>query len=336
MQTTKEQEQLIHWSMLHEPGDGLARSIFEQRGIQALSDFSSGRAKNLWPELVGEEYQSEIADMIERIELRYNEAAVVAAIERGIRWNFRPVFESEAPELFLRLADLSPHHPYLLWVAGDLQPFMGPSAAVIGTRWPSERGLGSARELVRRLKMPIISGGAIGIDAAAHRAALELKIPTAAVMAGGLDRAYPQQNWELFHQIVKQGGAMISELHAGSAPTRWRFLQRNRLIAALSETCLVVEAGYRSGTLNTANHAKMLGREVFALVGAKDDPAARGCNAMVGSGLAKPLRLTAAAWTDGNLRSRVEDARRNGSKTVRDIARDSGVPMREVRQLIRS
>lgn len=335
MQTTKEQEQIIHWSMLHEPGDGLARQIFDLRSTKALEDFQTGRAKNLWPALVGDEYREAVADMIERIELRYNEQAVIAAVERGIRWNFRPVFESDTPGLFENLSDLAPHQPYLLWVAGDLQSFTGEMASIVGTRWPSDHGEENAAKLVRQLGLPVISGGAIGIDAAAHRAAIDNKLPTMAVMAGGLDRAYPQVNWELFHQIVQFGGAMISEMAASVAPTRWRFLQRNRLIAAASSATYVVEAGYKSGSLNTANHAKMLGREVFAMVGPKEFAPARGCNAMVSSGLARPYHLGGSVIQDQSLHLRIADARRNGSKTVRDIARDSGVPIRLVKASMR-
>lgn len=331
MQTTKEQEKIIHWSMLHEPGDGLARQIFDARGTGALEDFQKGRAKSLWPSLVGDEYQQAVFDMIERIELRFGDQRVTSAIERGIRWNFKPVFPDQHPRFFEKLDDLAPHQPYLLWVAGELQNFSEAAASVVGTRWPAKQGEENTAEIVRRLGLPIISGGAIGIDSAAHRAALQLGIPTAAVMAGGLDRAYPQVNWELFHSIVQSGGAMISELAAGVAPTRWRFLQRNRLIAAASDATYVIEAGYRSGSLNTANHARLIGREVFALVGPKDSSAARGCNAMVSSGIAQPLRLGKTKWVDGSLRKRIEDARRNGSKTVVEIARDSGVPIREVR-----
>lgn len=335
MQTTKEQEQIIHWSMLHEPGDGLARQIFDLRSTQALEDFETGRAQTLWPTLVGGEYREAVADMIERIELRYNKQAVVAAIERGIRWNFRPVFPGEAPGFFQKLEDLAPHQPYLLWVAGDLARFAGETASIVGTRWPSDQGGANAAKVVQQLRLPVISGGAIGIDSSAHRAALANKIPTMAVMAGGLDRAYPQVNWELFHQIVQSGGTMISEMAAGAAPTRWRFLQRNRLIAASSGATYVIEAGYKSGSLNTANHAKMLGREVFALIGPKEFAPARGCNAMVSSGLARPYRLGGTQIEDHSLKLRIADAKRNGSKTVREIARDSGVPIRLVQAAIR-
>ena len=332
MQTTKSQEQIILWSMLHEPGDALARELFDQRGTQLIEDFRSGKAQAIWCDLVPQEYAQEVADLIERIELRLPKIDVIAAIERGIRWNFRPLFPTEAPNLFGKLSDLHPHEPYLLWIAGDHKFLQGTTASVVGTRWPSAKGLANTEKLVAKLDTPIVSGGAIGIDAAAHRAAIAAGLPTAAVMAGGLDRAYPQVNWELFHQIVQSGGAMLSEMPPGTAPTRFRFLQRNRIIAALSPATFVVEAGYRSGTLNTANHAKLLGRDVYAIVGPQDFAPARGCNAMVASGLAMPLQLDAGErWTDKRKLQRIEDARRNGAKTDLDIARESGLSLREVR-----
>ena len=333
MQTTKEQEQIIHWSMLHEPGDAVAREVFNQRGTQALADFESGVAHELWPSLVGVEFAQAVADMLERIELRWSTAAVTRVVERGIRWGFRPVFAQDAPDLFEHLADLAPHDPYLLWVAGDISNLQG-AVSVVGTRSPSESGRENARSLVRQLHLPVISGGAVGIDSEAHRAALELGLPTAAVMAGGLDRAYPQSNWELFHNIVQSGGAMISEMAAGQAPTRWRFLQRNRLIAALGQATYVVEAGYRSGSVNTANHAKLLGRDVFALIAPVNSGAAKGCNSMVASGLATPLPVSGAKYLNPRVRQRVADAQRNGAKTVLEVARDSGVPVRQVRGII--
>lgn len=337
MQTTKEQEQTILWSMLHEPGDGLARALFDLRGVKLLEDFERGRAKKLWPELVPQEYRSGIADLIERIELRIDRTNPISAIERGIRWNFRPLFPTDAPRLFEKLDDLHPHQPFLLWIAGDHGFLHDLTVSVVGTRWPSPKGLENAAKLVQKLSLPIVSGGAIGIDAAAHQAAMDTGLPTAAVMAGGLDRAYPQVNWELFHKIVQQGGAMLSEMAPGSAPTRFRFLQRNRLIAALSPATFVVEAGYRSGTINTANHARLLGRDVYALVGPKESPAARGCNSMVASGLALPFQLqTATGWVDQRRLDRIEDARRNGAKTAVEIARDSGLPLREVRAALAS
>ena len=333
MQTTFEQEQLILWSLLHEPGDALARKIFDARGIQALEDFRSGEAKNLWPPLVTEEYASQIPELIERIQLRLPRRNVVAIIERGIRWNARPVFPEDAPGLFGKLADLSPHQPYLLWVAGDISFLEDECAAVVGTRKPSETGLTNTEKLVRKLRLPIISGGALGIDSRAHQTALKMGVKTAAFMAGGLDRAYPQSNWELFHSIVQGGGAMISEMACGTAPTSFRFLQRNRLIAAASSETYVVEAGFRSGSKNTAGHARQLGRGVYAVAGPIGSSAA-GCNALIASGLADPIWLGVQPIHPSQLKRRVDDAILNGAKTIEEIAIESGVSLRDVRGIL--
>ncbi len=336
MQTTYEQEQTVLWSLLHEPGDALAREIFDNRGIAALADFRSGKALQLWSSLVDQSKHLELTNLIERISLRLPHRNEIAAIERAIRWNARPVFESDAPNLFKKLRDLSPHQPYLLWVAGNIKFLEQASVAVVGTRKPSEAGIANAQALVRKLAKPVISGGAVGIDAAAHEEALRLGLPTAAFMAGGLDRAYPQSNWELFHRIVQSGGAMISELACSVAPTRFRFLQRNRLIAAAADSTYVVEAGFRSGSKNTAGHARILGRGVYALAGPKDFPPAAGCHHLINQGFADPIYLSSPENLDfENSRRRVEDAILNGARTPTEIARESGLSLQDVQRFRR-
>jgi DNA processing protein len=335
MQTTFEQEQLILWSLLHEPGDSVARAVFDARGIAAIQDFKAGVAEKLWPQLVPSEQIENIPDLIERIGLRLPVSHEIEVIERAIRWNARPVFEAEAPKLFARLKDLSPHHPYLLWVAGNIDFLEQDCVAVVGTRNPSDTGLENTRKLVHKIQLPIVSGGAKGIDAEAHKTALQLGLPTAAFMAGGLDRAYPQTNWELFHQIVQAGGAMISEMACTVAPTRFRFLQRNRLIAASATSTFVVEAGFRSGSKNTAGHARTLGRNTYALAGPKDFPPAAGCNQLINSGFADPVYLTGSVPSNLNLhRKRVEDALLNGAKSTIDVARESGLSIKQVQRFM--
>ena len=129
--------------------------------------------------------------------------------------------------------------------------------SIVGTRNPSGTGLSNAKRLVAELSSPVISGGAVGIDAEAHKSAMVSGLKTAAFMEGGVDKVYPHANWELFHEMVQAGGALISEVSPGTTPSRFRFLQRNRLIAAASNATFIVEAGYRSGTRNTANHARL-------------------------------------------------------------------------------
>jgi DNA processing protein len=338
MHLDENQHHTIQWSMLHEPGDALAHKIFELQGPSVIEDYRSGRAKRLWSELIqlhAPEYLIKLPDLLERIKLRIDYAHPPQAIERGIRWGAHPVFPAQLPRLWMRFSDLENHSPYLLWVAGEPQVLEQELISVVGTRSPSERGLKNTAKLVSSLATGIVSGGAKGIDAAAHKTALDLGLPTVAFMAGGIDRAYPMENWELFHQMVRTGGALASELQPGSSPSRFRFLQRNRLIAAAGSFTVVVEAGYRSGSKNTANHARSLGRDVYAISGSWSDKSAQGCNAMIREGLAQP-------WTFGDLvepsldQKRVLDAIREGAKEPAEIARESGMGISQVIRELRS
>jgi DNA processing protein len=318
--------------MLHEPGDALAHKVFEIRGVEALDDFRSGRARVLWHELIelhAPEYLAKVPELIERISLRLPHLDVPAAIERGIRWGARPVLSKQLPKTFARFQDLESHSPYLLWVAGEIEALELELVGVVGTRNPSENGIRNANKVVSQIRQGIVSGGARGIDATSHRAALDLKLPTVAFMAGGLDRAYPMENWDLFHQIVRSGGALVSELSPGSSHSRFRFLQRNRLIAALSDYLVVVEAGFRSGSKNTANHARSLGRDVYAVAGSWSDAGPQGCNAMIKEGLAQPWSFSAAVEPTLD-QKRVLDAMREGCREPAAIAREAGMGISQV------
>lgn len=330
MQLTSDQELTVLWSMLHEPGDGLARQIFDARGPRAIEEFRSGRAQHTWPQIVSEEYLPHLGQLLERIELRLPKINLIDRIERGIRWNGRVYFEETSPHLFHKLRDLGSHRPYLLWVAGDPEILCLETVSIIGTRNPSSTGLANAKKVVKALGCPVVSGGAIGIDAQAHKAAVESGLPTAAFMAGGIDKAYPQANWDLFHEMVQAGGALISELAPGTAPSRFRFLQRNRLIAAASNSTYIVEAGYRSGTRNTANHARVLGREVFAIAGPWDFAPARGANAMIAEGLAKPYEANSFPVELTMNQKRIQDAMRAGARFPDEIAAESGLSLAAV------
>jgi DNA processing protein len=123
----------------------------------------------------------------------------------------------------------------------------------------------------------IVSGAAYGIDGVAHRAALASHGHTVAFLAGGVDRFYPAGHDALLGRIVEQG-CVISELPCGAQPSKWRFLQRNRLIAAASQATVVLEAGWRSGALNTVNHALTMGRPVGAVPGPVTSAASAGCH----------------------------------------------------------
>lgn len=180
--------------------------------------------------------------------------------------------------------------PHCLWVLGtpDLSGLCERAVAIVGARACTAYGLDVAHDLAGGLAQrgfTIISGGAFGIDAAAHRAALSQDGVTVAVMARGLDRFYPASNTALLRQ-VRHAGAVISELPPGWAPLRHRFLARNRLIAALGPGVVVVEAGLRSGSRNTARWARELGRPVGAVPGPVTSMASAGCHEEIRQGLA--------------------------------------------------
>ena len=197
-----------------------------------------------------------------------------------------------------QLNDLGPDRPYGLWCRGDSRHLLdlasAPSVALVGSRDPSIYGTEAtthlAAELARR-GYTVISGGAMGIDIAAHRAALTQQgsdLPTIAFMAGGLDRLYPAQNSDALNMIVDRG-LIMSEVSVGNTPTRWRFLERNRLIAALARHTIVVEARWRSGALNTARHAMEIGRTLWAVPGQINSPNSVGTNRLLRDGLAQTL-----------------------------------------------
>lgn len=190
-----------------------------------------------------------------------------------------------------QLTDLDLQEPLCLWWRGPecLLPPAGTSVALVGSRDSTSYGAAVTADLAYALAqrgMTIVSGGAYGIDAHAHRAALaggESEVPTIAVMAGGVDRFYPAGNEDLLRAVADRG-AVLAEVPPGSAPTRYRFLQRNRLIAALASVTVVVEARWRSGALNTAHHAEALGRAVGAVPGSVHSANSAGCHRLLRNG----------------------------------------------------
>ena len=188
------------------------------------------------------------------------------------------------------LGDLGPTAPWCLWVVGehDLRAVTSRAVAVIGARAASAYGEHVTALLAGGLAdagCTVLSGGAFGIDAAAHRAALAADGRTVAVLAGGLDRPYPVGNARLLSAVAGTG-ALVSEVPPGSAPMRSRFLLRNRLIAALSRATVVVEAAWRSGALSTAGHAAALLRPVGAVPGPVTAATSAGCHRLLRDGRA--------------------------------------------------
>lgn len=178
--------------------------------------------------------------------------------------------------------------PLVLWAVGPvcLDEATERAAAIVGTRAATAYGEHVAAELAAGLverAVTVVSGGAYGIDGTAHRAALACEGVTVAIVAGGIDNPYPAGHSALFHRI-RQEGLLISEYPPGMAPGRLRFLTRNRLVAALSGSTVVVEAGLRSGAANTAGWAKAQGRPVCAVPGPVTSAASAGCHALLRDG----------------------------------------------------
>jgi DNA processing protein len=178
-----------------------------------------------------------------------------------------------------------PLPPLALWVrgTGELASLGVRAAGIVGSRAATAYGMHVTSELAFGLAsrdVVVVSGGAYGIDASAHRGALAAGGHSVIVAAGGLDRAYPAGNVALFEEVA-QRGLVISESPPGCAPHRHRFLTRNRLIAAFSTGVVVVEAALRSGALNTAKHCATLQRPLMAVPGPVDSPMSAGCHALL-------------------------------------------------------
>jgi len=174
--------------------------------------------------------------------------------------------------------------PIGLVVKGDVAALSQRSLAIVGTRNPTSYGMRIASDFAAGFvdrEWNIISGGAYGIDSAAHKGALIAEGQTVAVLATGVDVAYPAGNVRLFAEIV-DNGALVSEVLPGAHAIPVRFLNRNRIIAALSQATLVVEAAFRSGSLRTARDAAELLRPVMAIPGPINAPTSEGCHRLIG------------------------------------------------------
>lgn len=187
--------------------------------------------------------------------------------------------------------------PIALIVRGDVQVLTIKSLAIVGTRNPTPYGVRIASEFAAGFvdrEWAIVSGGAYGVDSAAHKGALIAEGSTIAVTASGIDIPYPSGNQRLFDQIL-ENGAIVTEYMPGVTARPHRFLIRNRIIAALSQGTLVVEAAFRSGSLRTARDAAELMRPVFAIPGPITAPTSEGCHRLIGERSAELVTSVADA-----------------------------------------
>ena len=209
--------------------------------------------------------------------LRQDQARVVEAGLTVVVWG-----DSEYPDRLHAIASAPP----VLYVRGRWEPEDEPAVAIVGSRRATAYGEEMARELARELGrrgLTIVSGLARGIDAAAHRGAIEAGARTVAVLGSGLDRIYPPEHQGLAADVAVSG-ALLSEFPLGTAPLRLHFPRRNRIISGLSLGVVVVEAGVESGALITAHHALEQGREVFAVPGRVHARYSEGCHRLIKAG----------------------------------------------------
>jgi DNA processing protein len=275
--------------LVAEPGDGvLGRAIAAIGAVRTADALVERRSADELASLVAEAGDAfderEAATGLERWLPRLDQSGFVRTLTQAARVGARFIIPGDTGWP-VGVDELGVHAPIGLWVRGHIGaiPASTPSIALVGARAATGYGehvaMESSAGLVDR-GFTIISGGAYGIDGMAHRAALASDGATVAFLAGGVDRFYPLGHESLLTRIAETG-AVVSELPCGVAPTKWRFLQRNRLIAAASDATVVLEAGLRSGSLNTAGHAAELGRPLGAVPGPVTSPASAGCHRLL-------------------------------------------------------
>ncbi len=282
------------WTGIAEPGDRIAGFVVATLGASAsltavverlsaaefLAELSAKGANGASGSLAAAELQQGI----DRWQPRLSSGNAIVALRQAARFGARLRIPSDEgwPAGF---GELEAYAPIALWTRGSAEAFdsLRRSIALVGARAATGYGehvtMEASAGLVDR-GYSIVSGAAYGIDGMAHRAALASHGSTIAFLAGGVDRFYPSGHDALLTRIV-ESGVVISELPCGSPPTRWRFLQRNRLIAAASLATVVLEAGWRSGSLNTAGHASQLGRPLGAVPGPVTSAASAGCHRLI-------------------------------------------------------
>lgn len=279
------------WSTITEPGERVAGIVISLLGAPtALAAVYGGWSRDRLAAVIreavpGAEVElAELGQAIARWKPRASSDLAVRGFAQAARLGARLLVPGDEnwPGGF---HDLGPSAPVALWQRGAdyAMAALERGFALVGSRAATGYGSRVALEAASGLAdrgYTIVSGAAAGIDGTSHRAALASDAVTVAFLAGGVDQLYPASNDELLHEIIRRG-AVLSEAPCGTPPTRWRFLQRNRLIAAASLATVVVEAGWRSGTINTAGHAATIGRPLGAVPGPVDSPASAGCHRLI-------------------------------------------------------
>ncbi|WIV57306.1 DNA-processing protein DprA [Amycolatopsis nalaikhensis] len=337
------------------PAPALVAFVAEHGPVDAAARVRRGDCP---PEVIKATEARRIYDLVDQDFARAAAAGARLVIPEDDEWPSWPLL---ALDLAGRRGVAEAVPPLALWVAGGraLGDAADRAVAVVGARAATGYGEHHAAEIAYGLAnrgVPIFSGAAYGIDGAAHRGALAAGGVTVAVLGCAVDAGYPAGHVGLLNRIVRDGGAVVSEYPPGTPPARHRFLVRNRLIAALTEGTLVVEAGLRSGARNTASTAGALGKVVMALPGPVSSATSAGCHELI-----RDSRATLVSTVDEILeavgrfgiaedpsarpkrptdRLGPEALRAYEALTVRsdrsdaEIATESGLPLRKVRALL--
>ena len=346
------------WSGIAEPGDRVAGLLVARMGAApALRTLMKSPTAERLAAVLEIEKATDAQAAIERWMPRLRPSDALANLRQAARVGARLLIPTHL-HWPVGVDDLADHAPLALWVRGTDAALdaLSRSIALVGARAATGYGehvtMEASAGLVDR-GYSIVSGAAYGIDGMAHRAALASHGQTVAFLAGGVDRFYPSGHDALLTRIAEVG-AVVSELPCGQAPTKWRFLQRNRLIAAASRATVVLEAGWRSGSLNTAGHAATLGRPLGAVPGPVTSAASAGCHRLIRDYTAicvtnpdemaelSPLETAPALFADASAPGspssdlvRLYDALSSRSpRTAADIAARSGLSIAAVQGLL--
>lgn len=279
-----ERKARIAWSHIVEPGDGLANELIDSMGAPSAlaAVLDPEQRSNLVASLVKSFTENEVPiearGVLERWAARYCAADAETPIPAGVQ-TLIPGDEHWPAQL----DKLASARPIMLWVRGDASLLSSRSVAIVGARACTSYGehvTMTIAEDIAHAGVTVVSGAAYGVDGAAHRAALAHGGKTVAVLASGVDRAYPVGHSDLITRIAAQG-AVVSEMPPGSTPTRHRFTMRSLLIAALSSAVIVTEAGFRSGSLSAVTYADFLNKPVGAVPGPITSAASAGTNHLI-------------------------------------------------------
>jgi DNA processing protein len=321
-QLTDRQARLVI-SIAGEPGD--------ERVGQAVAEFGAAAALERWQSGYGADAMCKAIDRV------LNSSLIEQAVKsmNSVRGRFITPADAEWPE---SLSDLDASGPVGLWCTGEgsLAEITQRSLAVVGARSATAYGQRIAHEIgvqAAKENVGVISGAAYGIDAAAHRGALAGLGKTVAILACGVDVAYPISHRGLLSNITDTG-VVVSEAPPGSKPHKHRFLVRNRLIAALSQSTVVVEAALRSGSLSTSNWAHVLNRQIWGIPGPITSATSAGVHSAIRDNMMKIATSTDEVFQDfkspavpmqlGLLDGAIVGLLSNGPKSTHDFAMHFG------------